>query len=117
MQPQLLQWIDEVEAEVLQWQHTTSTLHKYGGIQLNAAEIELGHIHGNGLVDMLLSRQTKKAIMQEGRISNHHTFKDTGWISLYLKDKEDVAYVTHLFYTAYTNRIKTHISTQNTSSY
>ena len=87
--PILLDWMDEIEAEVLRWQHTTSVIHKYGGMQFNYKGREIGHIHSNGLLDMLLSRSVKAELMQDDRISDHHTFKNTGWISFYILTVDD----------------------------
>ncbi|TSD64054.1 hypothetical protein FFF34_015995 [Inquilinus sp. KBS0705] len=88
--PQLLDWIDEIEAEVLRWPNTTATTHKYGGLQLNYGKTELGHIHSNGLLDMLLSRKTKRELMlRYDRVHDHHSFKKTGWISFYMTWPED----------------------------
>jgi hypothetical protein len=94
--PQLLDWIDEVEAAVLQWPNTTATTHKYGGLQFNYLGKEIGHIHSNGLLDMLLSRSLKHQWMQQGRIQDHHSFKSSGWISFYIKNVDDKEYALQL---------------------
>ena len=99
--PALLDWMDEIEAEVLQWAHTTSVIHKYGGMQFNYKGKEIGHIHSNGLLDMLLSRPIKAQLMQDGSISDHHTFKNTGWISFYICNSEDKNYALRLLRKGY----------------
>jgi len=94
--PILLDWMDEIEAEVLRWQHTTSVIHKYGGMQFNYKGREIGHIHSNGLLDMLMSRSVKAQLMPDGRISDHHTFKNTGWISFCIRSVSDKDYALAL---------------------
>ncbi|MES2063037.1 MAG: luciferase family protein [Bacteroidota bacterium] len=96
--PNLLDWIDDIEKEVLTWPGTTVTNHKYGGLQFNYHGKELGHIHSNGLLDMLLSRKIKQQLMQQDRrVQDHHSFKNSGWISVYLKYHDDKHLAIELF--------------------
>lgn len=82
-------YIDEIEAEVLSWKHTSVTAHKYGGIQFNNTTCELGHIHGNGLLDILLSRKQKTLWMKQYPVEDHHVFKNSGWVSFSIKTRTD----------------------------
>lgn len=99
--PEILDWMDEIEAEVLSWENTTSVIHKYGGMQFNYRDKEIGHIHSNGLLDMLLSRSVKQSLMQEGRIEDHHSFINTGWISFYMHNADDKEYALKLLRMGY----------------
>lgn len=99
--PDKLDWIDEIEAEVLTWDDTKTTTHKYGGLQLNYAGKEIGHIHSNGLLDMLLSRKLKEQLMLDTRVKDHHTFKNTGWISFFIRTKQDADYALELLRVGY----------------
>jgi len=94
--PIILDWMDEIETEVLKWENTTVQIHKYGGLQFNCGRKEIGHIHSNGLLDMLLSRSVKQMLMKNGRIEDHHSLKNTGWISFYMRDPGDKEYVLEL---------------------
>ena len=82
-------YIDEIETEVRAWPNTTVHAHKFGGIQFNNHNRELGHIHGNGLLDILLSREQKALLMKEYPIQDHHVFKNSGWISFWIKTSAD----------------------------
>jgi hypothetical protein len=82
-------YIDEIETEVLSWQHTHISAHKYGGLQFNINTTELGHIHGNGLLDILLNREQKFLLMKQYPVQDHHIFKNSGWISFWIKTVED----------------------------
>jgi predicted DNA-binding protein (MmcQ/YjbR family) len=88
--PELLNWVDDIEHEVLTWPGTTVTTHKYGGLQFNYHGKELAHIHSNGLLDMLLNRKIKQQLIQQDRrVQDHHSFKNSGWISVYIKNSGD----------------------------
>ncbi|MCD0489543.1 DUF5519 family protein [Pedobacter sp. MC2016-14] len=99
--PQLLDWLDELETEVLSWQDTSLERHKYGGLQFNCGQQELGHIHGNGLLDILFSLKIKQLLMKEGKIEDHHRFSSSGWISFHLRNYEDAVYAKELMALAY----------------
>ncbi|MEO3408224.1 luciferase family protein [Mucilaginibacter sp. CAU 1740] len=99
--PVLLDWMDKIEAAVITWPQAIATTHKYGGLQFNYINAEIGHIHGNGLLDMPLSRKVKAELMADGRIEDHHTFKNTGWISFYIRNYDDVTYALDLLRLGY----------------
>ncbi len=93
----VLKYIDDIEAEVLKWPGVYKSMHKYGGLQFNFDGRELGHIHSNGLLDMRFSRKIKEQLLAEGRVTEHHVFKKSGWISLYIRDYNDALYALELF--------------------
>ncbi|MEO6520853.1 MAG: luciferase family protein [Mucilaginibacter sp.] len=76
-------------------------MHRYGGVQFNYNGKEIGHVHSNGLLDVLFSRQIKYDLMNQGLINDHHVFNNSGWISFYIKKEEDVAYAIDLLRMAY----------------
>jgi uncharacterized membrane protein YcgQ (UPF0703/DUF1980 family) len=85
----VLDLMDEIEQEVLSWKNTSMQIHKYGGIQFNCGKNEIGHIHGNGLLDILFSRAIKSQFLKEEKVLDHHTFKNSGWITFPIKTIED----------------------------
>ncbi|MEO7215928.1 luciferase family protein [Mucilaginibacter sp.] len=100
--PEVSRYIDHIESEVCGWHNIRVSIHKYGGLQFNYASRQLGHIHGNGLLDMLFTREIKQQLMTvDERIKHHHVFKNNGWISFYIETEADAAYVIELFKMAY----------------
>lgn len=100
-QPELLDWIDELEENVSRMPGTTVGIHKYGGTQFNYGGQEFAHVHSNGLLDILLNKELKRSLMTEGKIRDHHVFKNSGWISFHLQHQQDVTYACHLLSKAY----------------
>lgn len=92
-------WI--LEGEVLRWRGTTLSIHKYGGLQFNVHNKEIGHLHSNGLLDVVYSRKIKTMLMKEGRVSHHHLFEKSGWISFYVHSPEDQDYAIKLLMLSY----------------
>lgn len=103
--PEILDWIDAIEAEVSSWENVIIHLHKYGGLQFDYDDKEIGHIHSNGLLDMLLNRKLKAELMPDGRIQDHHTFRNSGWISFYMRTEEDKYYAIALLRMGYEMRV------------
>ena len=85
----VLDYIDDIEDEVMLWENISLSSHKFGGIQFNLNEKELGHIHGNGLLDIRFSRKIKSELINEGKAMPHHVFKNSGWISFKIKSEQD----------------------------
>lgn len=102
--PELLDWQDELETEILSWKGTSTSLHKYGGLQFNFKGKELGHLHSNGLLDVLYSRAIKQQLLDDGRVESHHVFKESGWISFYITNQSDRNYAIKLLRIAYKRR-------------
>ncbi|MBD1365449.1 DUF5519 family protein [Mucilaginibacter sp. ZT4R22] len=113
--PDVSGYIDSIEREVSGWDNICTGIHKYGGMRFNCAKHELGHIHSNGLLDMLFTREMKKQLMAaDDRVTHHHVFKNTGWISFYIKTEADAAYAVNLLKMAYDGyKVKESVSACN----
>ena len=82
--------MDKIQEELNKDTNITISIHKYGGIQFNYKNKELGHIHGNGMVDVLLNKKMKSELIAKKWVQEHHTFKDSGWVTLFLKSDNDI---------------------------
>lgn len=80
--------MEHIKNSVADWPGITLSMHKYGGIQFNYGKKEIGHMHSNGIVDVLLDRKTKEELMAKNLVEDHHVFKKSGWVSVYVKSKE-----------------------------
>lgn len=85
----IVELTDEIESVVSKWDNITISMHKYGGVQFNHGKREIGHIHSNGLVDILFDRKKKEELLEIGIAKDHHVFKNSGWVSLYIKTETD----------------------------
>ncbi len=99
-----LDYIDEIENEVLSWNNTTVHLHKFGGIQFDVNKKEIGHIHSNGILDILFSREIKTQLIKQGKATEHHTIKNSGWITLHIKTDEDKITAIQLLRDSYSRK-------------
>ncbi len=80
----------KVHEAVLSWPSVTAHPHRFGGTEYRLGKRELGHIHGDHLVDIPLPKKVRDEIIAAGRAKPHHVLPDSGWISFYLNDSTDV---------------------------
>ena len=92
--------IEELEAMVTSWDGVWVSLHKYGGRQFNYCDKEIGHVHSNGILDIRLSRSLKASLMESRLAKEHHLFKNSGWISFYIRSEGDVVKAVKLLQTS-----------------
>jgi hypothetical protein len=65
-------------------------VHRYGGTGFVIGETELGHVHGNGLVDLFVGRTFRGEVLQSKKALPHHVFPRSGWVSFWIKDEGDL---------------------------
>ena len=71
--------------------------HRFGGVGFFIGTTEIGHLHGNGLLDLFVGKSFRAEQVRRGRALPHHVFPDSGWISFWLKNPADIAQALALF--------------------
>jgi hypothetical protein len=51
---------------------------------------EIGHVHGDSLVDVPLPKRIRDGLVSSGQAEPHHVLPQSGWVSLYLNEPGDV---------------------------
>ena len=72
------------------WEQVTVAPHRFGGVEFRLGRRELGHIHGDQLVDIPFPKPIRNEIVSAGEAEPHHIFPETGWVSVFLRSEEDV---------------------------
>jgi hypothetical protein len=75
---------------VTAWAGVTARPHRFGGVEYLIGRREIGHIHGDQLVDIPFPKKVRDEIVAAGRARPHHILPDTGWVSFYLRQETDV---------------------------
>lgn len=87
---------------VTAWPSVSAHPHRFGGTEyLYGDKREIGHIHGNAMVDIPFPTKVRDELVAAGRAEHHHILPDSGWISFYLRKPEDVARAIELFRLSY----------------
>lgn len=90
-----------IRAALLSWPQVEAHPHRFGGTEYRIGRRELGHIHGDSLVDIPFPKKLRDDIVAAGKAQPHHILPDTGWISLYLRQPADVERAIELFRLSY----------------
>ncbi|WP_018757984.1 luciferase family protein [Paenibacillus terrigena] len=79
-----------ISEQLLTWSDVTKQPHRFGGIEFLYQGKEIGHFHGDFLVDILMSRPSRDQFIAEGRAKPHHIYPESNWISVYIQSEEDL---------------------------
>jgi hypothetical protein len=88
--------MEALEAQALHLPGIRLRVHRFGGIGFARDNRELGHIHGNGLLDAWVGRGRREALIAAGRVRRHHVLPRSGWISFQLESVDDVPFALDL---------------------
>lgn len=79
-----------VDREVMAWPGVTGHPHRFGGKEYRLGRREIGHIHGESLVDVPLPRRVRDELIAGGRVRRHHVLPESGWVSVPMRTFDDV---------------------------
>ncbi len=86
---------------VTSWKGVTVRPHRFGGVEYVMGKREIGHIHGDHLVDIPFPKKVRDAVVREKRAQAHHILPESGWVSFYLRQPEDVGQAIALLAESY----------------
>src|SRR6516225_2306569 len=72
------------------WNGVTTAPHRFGGTQFRLGRREIGHIHGDRLVDVPFPKTKRDELVRNGDAEPHHILPNSGWVSLFLRAESDV---------------------------
>src|SRR5215471_19306145 len=81
---------ERIDAALQAWPAITSQPHRFGGTEYNLGRREIGHVHGDSLVDIPFPKKVRNELVTGGRAEPHHILPDSGWVSIYLRQASDV---------------------------
>ena len=81
---------ERIDAALQGWSGITSQPHRFEGTEYNLGRREIGHVHGDSLVDIPFTKKVRNELVAAGRAQPHHILPDSGWVSIYLRPASDV---------------------------
>jgi hypothetical protein len=94
--------MDRLEQNLLSIAGVTIQPHRFGGVGFVFAGEELAHLHGNGLLDLRVTREIAGDLTESGAALPHHLFGKSAWVSFWIRTDENVAQGCELFVCALT---------------
>jgi hypothetical protein len=80
----------EINTALLSWEGVTTQPHRFGGTEYRLGRREIGHVHGNRMVDIPFPKAIRDEVVQANLAEPHHILPDSGWISFYLHSTSDI---------------------------
>ena len=99
---------EKIHQTVVAWEGVASRPHRFGGIEFRLGKQELGHLHGNALLDVPFPRRVRNELVESGQVAPHHIFPESGWVSFYIKEEQDIDKAIKLLNLAYELAKKRH---------
>ena len=88
--------LHEIEQTALSWPGVTTKVHRFGGTELTLGRREIGHLHGNGLLDIPFTKRLRDQVVREKLAQAHHIFPRSNWVSFYVLTSADVSQAVYL---------------------
>jgi hypothetical protein len=92
---------DQIRQAALQWPGVTAHPHRFGGTEFRLGTREIGHVHGDWLVDIPFPTKIRDEIVAAGEAEPHHVLPETGWISRFVREEADVERAVRLLRRSY----------------
>jgi hypothetical protein len=96
----------QIKAVVSGWAGVIASPHRFGGTEFGIGKREIGHIHGDYLVDIPFPTRVRDELVEAGRAEPHHILPNSGWVSFYLREPADVERAIELFRLSYEIALK-----------
>lgn len=90
-----------IEETVLTWPGLVAQPHRFGGIEYILGSREVGHMHGDHLLDVAFPKRVRDELVSAGLAQPHHLLPQSGWVSFYVREEEDVARAVALLARSY----------------
>src|ERR1700752_2929278 len=81
---------EQIHEAAMSWAGVTARPHRFGGTEYRWGGKEIGHIHGDHLVDIPFPKSIRNELIAAGMAEPHHILPDSGWVSFYIKRDDQV---------------------------
>jgi hypothetical protein len=97
---------ESIKKTVSGWDGVGAHPHRFGGTEFRIGKREIGHIHGDHLVDIPFPTKVRDEIVAAGEAEPHHILPETGWVSFYIRENLDVQRAIDLLKRSYEIALK-----------
>lgn len=81
---------EQISRAALGWPGVEAHAHRFGGTEFRLGSREIGHVHGDHLVDIPFPTRVRQEVVAAGQARPHHVLPESGWVSVYLRQPSDV---------------------------
>ncbi len=92
---------DKLDVVISGWPGVVSGTHRFGGSEWRLGRREIGHIHGDELVDIPFPKRLRDELVAAHQVEAHHVRPDSGWVTLRLETDDDLKWAVVLLRYSY----------------
>jgi hypothetical protein len=81
---------EKIHQAVISLPGVTAHPHRFGGTEYRLGKRELGHVHGDHLVDIPFPKKVRDEVIAAELAEPHHVLPESGWVSVFLRQPSDV---------------------------
>jgi hypothetical protein len=89
-----------INQAVMSWPDVSVATHRFGGLEWRIDKTEIGHIHGNHQIDIVLPSKIRDELVASGRAEPHHIYPQIG-ITFYIEQAADIEQAIELLRISY----------------
>lgn len=97
---------EEITNTLLTWEGVSAAAHRFGGVEYRFGRREIGHIHGDHMLDIPFPKKVRQEVVAAGLADRHHLLPETGWVSFYLRQPGDIQTAIELLQRSYQIALK-----------
>ncbi len=91
----------QIYEAVAGWEEIAHGPHRFGGVEYRVGHREVGHVHGDSLVDIPFPLHVRDELVKTGQAEPHHILRKSGWVSVFLRNPDDVGRAIRLLRKSY----------------
>ena len=92
---------EQIHRVVVTWQGIKAVPHRFGGAEYRLGDREIGHVHGNRVVDIPFPKPVRDKVIADGRAEKHQILPESGWVSVFLREVRDIERAISLLRVSY----------------
>lgn len=96
-----MQLLKRLEDTVASWPQISVHTHRFGGREFRFANVEVGHLHECGIVDIPFPRSIRDALLAEGLAEEHRWVPNSGWTTFLVRSDKDLQHAVWLMRLSY----------------
>ena len=81
---------EKIGAAMSELAGVTSAPHRFGGTEYRLGRRDIGHVHGDHLMDIPFTVKIREELVAAGKAERHHILPETGWVTVFLRQPADV---------------------------
>jgi hypothetical protein len=97
----MIGYLQALEDHVCTWPGVSAEPHRFGGRAFRLGKLEVGHMHNDGAVEIPFRRALRDELLAEGLAEEHRYVPDSGWITFYVRTKDDLRHAAWLLRLSY----------------